>query len=431
MDFTFKSVRLELLILLVLFVDLFLTKLPLLIPAALILMLQFTRLNLASNTFMCLIGLSGVIGNILNGVGIPHVGGLILLVGVSLFAYGIITKKTQLYLFSQSLSSLSILFVLFLVSVLTTSGGDFAGEKLGATVYQGTILLIAFTVLFSNMEKISPLTSVYLIIYSLLILRASININGTPGPTSLLSFGFMKVGIMETHTIYDDDFLLNYQDVGYYFLHGIAILFMKELSRKPLTIFLFLLGILVTLYSGARQTIVIAILLYFLWMVLELKNKKLLFVFVCLSFVFYSLLAASEGLSQIFEDTQGDDVVESSGRGPWLLRGVQLFLENPLWGVGFGRYNIFGEYGIYPHNLIVEILCETGLLGFFVCLALSINRIVKTKKVFAIYVYYFLILLLQSFASRGLEQNISVFAFLCALPALQYSRRFANKSLNS
>lgn len=52
------------------------------------------------------------------------------------------------------------------------------------------------------------------------------------------------------------------------------------------------------------------------------------------------------------------------------FQAFHVWLENPLLGVGWGGFPIVAgirdESGHYPHNIILELLAETGLFGFFI-----------------------------------------------------------------
>jgi O-antigen ligase len=49
---------------------------------------------------------------------------------------------------------------------------------------------------------------------------------------------------------------------------------------------------------------------------------------------------------------------------------MQMWLERPVFGWGIGEFRIVDEYLQYPHNLLLEILAEMGLIGGFLFLSL-------------------------------------------------------------
>lgn len=85
------------------------------------------------------------------------------------------------------------------------------------------------------------------------------------------------------------------------------------------------------------------------------------------------------------------DIISVSGtdtdQGAWLMRfalvqhGIDIFLANPLLGVGFGHYiaystvpviiSGYAQYVSSPHNGVITILAETGVAGFICLLGIS------------------------------------------------------------
>jgi O-antigen ligase len=54
---------------------------------------------------------------------------------------------------------------------------------------------------------------------------------------------------------------------------------------------------------------------------------------------------------------------DSSGRGELYQQGIKIFSENPIFG---GRILYFD--GMYPHNIFLEILMATGIVGLILYL---------------------------------------------------------------
>jgi O-antigen ligase len=76
-----------------------------------------------------------------------------------------------------------------------------------------------------------------------------------------------------------------------------------------------------------------------------------------------------EGLSQAFERSQR----------PTLWRAaLDLWEAHPLLGVGFGNFSLKSSMNHeYPHNIFLEILCELGLVGFFLVSPLFLMPIIS------------------------------------------------------
>jgi O-antigen ligase len=178
----------------------------------------------------------------------------------------------------------------------------------------------------------------------------------------------MRVQTIETLGYIPDVYYISYQFPGAYVLQGIGIFLMRYRRSRAIPVFLFAIGLVIILYAGARQMIISIFLVLLIWVLLTFKRTGIM-IGAALILLVPIVYAASSTLSTLFESTVEEGYVEGGGRGLWLLAGVQLFLDRPILGVGFGRYNLLGNYDTYPHNLFVEILCELGVVGFVVLLA--------------------------------------------------------------
>ena len=70
-----------------------------------------------------------------------------------------------------------------------------------------------------------------------------------------------------------------------------------------------------------------------------------------------------------------EENVQIGNRGTMFKLALGEFAKSPVTGMGPGGYKV--KYGTYPHNIILEMLCETGLLGSMTLFLLVILAIVK------------------------------------------------------
>lgn len=86
-------------------------------------------------------------------------------------------------------------------------------------------------------------------------------------------------------------------------------------------------------------------------------------------------------------DTSGDIEIEIeddariSDRGSIYKLAVAEFLHSPLTGMGQGEFQ--EKYGVYPHNILLEMLCETGICGtlpMLLLLALAVAGILRAAR---------------------------------------------------
>lgn len=127
----------------------------------------------------------------------------------------------------------------------------------------------------------------------------------------------------------------------------------------------FFIGLYIMYASGTRSPFVALIvgILFLLWS----KNKrKISYGFIALIFIGMLSLAivkpqfSGENKSSFFTRiTKSITTGDSSGRGTLYQQGLQIFKDYPLLG---GR--ILYEDGMYPHNIFLEVLMTTGVVGF-------------------------------------------------------------------
>ena len=227
-----KDYLLEIVLIVLLFGDMFMQAFPPVLFVALIAVCHIIRLDFNANAVLFFYFLAQFLGASLNTIGISGYGGAAMVVGFFMIVYGLISGKTTITNWSSGAGLLAMLFALFALSMLSSSGGDYAETKLSRTVYQGIKSFIMFLVLFSNSDKIrKDLLGMYLMIYGVYLLRLSIEANNIPGPSSLLDFGFMKNQTREF--LMDSDlFHINTHFPGMYFLQGLAIMLSSRLTNK-------------------------------------------------------------------------------------------------------------------------------------------------------------------------------------------------------
>ena len=412
----------EMIVLAVLFADLFIKVLPAAPLFVLIVLLQFLRLDINSNIFLCLQGLSVFAGAAFNTMGISGLGGAFLILGAGLLVYGIIKGYTELtYTGLLSFIPLIVILLYFTVSMMLTSGGDFAGKKLSLTFKNGIASIIAFVVIFTNLKRTNTdLLGVYLILYALYLLRLSIDTNTIPGPSGLFDFAFMRTQTIEVLGYVPEVFCIGYQHPGFYALQGVGLYMLKYHSDRSIPVIL-LAGI-ISLYAGARQMIIGVFVIALIW-VLASFGRRGIFIVALMSLLVPLLYFFSSNINELFSSTVEEGYVEGGGRGIWLLAGVQMFLDNPILGAGFGRFNLMGDYDTYPHNLIIEILCETGIVGFVVIIGILILMLVLTRHYIRRYIYYLLALVVMAMASGCMYDNIIIFTLVFAATSFIPSRQ--------
>lgn len=210
--------------------------------------------------------------------------------------------------------------------------------------------------------------------------------------------------------------------------------------KKSLTLFFFL----VLFVSAARGPLVflILVLLIYYWQSLVVKflggvsllldkerllNKVGYFVFFTMILAFLITISPSisgeaekifygslERILQLFGDDKGDSIGYRYTMINLTLAGIE---ESFLFGVGYGNFSpaILSEIKYYyPHNFILEVWVETGLVGLFLCIVFVLYPFFG-RGLEPTILFITLFLLLNALKSFSLAENRVLFSFLVLL----------------
>ena len=431
-----QNYLLEFLLIALAFFSLFVKIIPVVYFAAFTIILAIIRCNLSENIVGLIVFYPVASGLVFNTLGIPMIGGLMKYVGFFLLLLLLLSGKIKINSIGNGLIPLVVLLLLFTLSVVTTSGGDFAGEKLSSTIIHGTMVFFAFAFMFSNPDRFDfSKMGMFFLVIAVFLVPMSIVTNGISGPSGITDFGFLRYQTQEDYVNSDNNesILVSYQGTGFLLLQALGFFLVdSKKNRLPLIILVFAIVFFAQLYVGSRQALVSIIIMAIVWALIVNRrtvsrsigsNLKWFLAFVVVmivSFLYLSILTADEGL---LNSVAEEGYLEGGGRGAWLLSGMDQFMSRPLWGVGYGRFIIFGQYGSYPHNLFVELLCETGIVGFFIAMTLTIKSLVNVKKAVIPFITLFLAYFLRSMASGSLAINIMVFSLLFASSSLFIAKK--------
>lgn len=297
--------------------------------------------------------------------------------------------------------------------------------KLIEMLLTGTLTYIAYIYIFNYRQKINFFyLAIYCSIFAIFLLQLNVICNHYGTPSSLFDFGFYRnqVGVDMYAELADAKviYATHYQFFGMVCAIGFSLCFaFNKLPIKDFSI-LFILNLLAIGYTGARQYLIIMILLFAIYLLMAKRNiigKVLIFT----AAIFIAIFALHQTILKDYFDILSDQgILEGSGREGLFYVGVKMFLQNPLLGVGFGGYNFYNNYAAYPHNMIVEILAELGFLGFIVILIIIMNnkswRILFISRKYNIFMMYIIMAyFMRSMISESLAGNIGFFSILSAI----------------
>ena len=116
------------------------------------------------------------------------------------------------------------------------------------------------------------------------------------------------------------------------------------------------------------------------------------------------------------QEDSAEENIQIGSRGTLFKLAIKEFQKSPITGMGPMGYTV--KYGMYPHNIPLELLCETGLAGFVPLMLLILWAVMNLfyfgwkKK----YVRYFFLFLIAYVVQANISGNLWYCSpLLCAL----------------
>ncbi|PLS17797.1 hypothetical protein CVD28_08840 [Bacillus sp. M6-12] len=180
--------------------------------------------------------------------------------------------------------------------------------------------------------------------------------------------------------------------------------------------------VLATVLTASRGPLLVLMIISLIYYIVNYKNKinyikfsisLILSVFV-ITFLYLTNIVGEyftniflRSHSSLFEAFFNTNKV--GGRGNLLLESINLIKSNLIFGIGTGRFKEYTTI-LYPHNLMLEIFVELGLIGFILfILAISLRnwRINKSP-----YIYLVILSSGNALLSGDINGNKEFFLFL-------------------
>lgn len=160
---------------------------------------------------------------------------------------------------------------------------------------------------------------------------------------------------------------LNYHFMG--IAAFLAAVFYLSEKKKLTTIFdyVFIIScVWAQFLAGARQGVLGFLFFFVFWLIYRqqrIRMSMLIISVLVLICAFYCLrFVDSETFGLIFE--QSDHLGANMNRN--YDYPLKIIDENFWKGIGFGNYHNPSTNEVYPHNMILELLCEWGIIGTFI-----------------------------------------------------------------
>lgn len=116
------------------------------------------------------------------------------------------------------------------------------------------------------------------------------------------------------------------------------------------------------------------------------------------------------------QEDSAEKNIQIGSRGTLFKLAIKEFQKSPITGMGPMGYTV--KYGMYPHNIPLELLCETGLVGFVLLMLLILWAVMNLLRFGwkQKYVRYFFLFLIAYAVQANISGNLWYFSpLLCAL----------------
>lgn len=360
---------------------------------------------------------NGIIGVYLNAKGLPYV------VTISNYLF-LLYLFFRLQIFKSKYNYVIFSFFLFyIINALSSTYINNSTEKFFNIFITFFSSLVFYFYLLKNYDLLDfkklAKTLIVLILFSYVY---SFEIFGIPNNVNIFNYvGYYRTTTFESSLIENK---LNYQFLGYLLNLSLIFLLFSKTTRLEFLI-LSNIVLLLLLFSFSRQNVLIHLLvLYTNWVSSKFSGTRIilsviLFILIIPATLGYlSSIDSSELFSSLYNS---ENILESSGRDRLLSKGLSTFVSYPVFGIGLSSIELDGILGVYPHNILVEILAETGIIGLiFLIIFFVIHKfqhklmVLQNKNLLKFFLYNSLVLFSVALVSGSMIQNVRIFALFFA-----------------
>lgn len=425
-----KEYKKELFIVGITLFSIFIPVIPPIILFLILLYFQLKNCSLLINAFIFIAFFRILLGALLIGeYGIKGVGGLSYILGIALLLPYI---KKYFHTLSKGLCFFIIICIYFLISCIANGNDQVPMQKWVTFCTDGIVYYFLFSILFLKRKNINfQRIAIFSIAWAFFLLYTVEKTSNLNPPANLFDVGFYRFQVQDF--MYDMEFekgaiFLHYQVFGFFALLGMTLMMMQSFNKTNQRLFTFLcvfLVFLLTIYTGARQFIIINVFLAILYTFWGSKSVKTIFL---IFFIGIAVIATGslDIFNLLFENINESGVIEGSGRLPLVEKAYDDIINYPLLGIGFGHFNLAGTY-CFPHNIFLELLSTVGIVGFLflILVIISYNRDIWSSLFTSKYgkwMYPFIFLLMRACISQPVESNVILFSLIFATPYMKFEK---------
>ncbi len=253
-----------------------------------------------------------------------------------------------------------------------------------------------------NKNFLKNFTKVFLFVFLIVIFDAFLQfVYGS----NLIGYSAAQIENQRISGFFGDELILGSYIVRFSFLI-IALILLTNLKIKNIYIFFFIiLSFLAALISGERTALALSIMSIIFFIILtNLINFKLkISLLIIISLIVTGLFKFNDKIKHRMNMTVRDIassehiLMFSEGHGSHFKTAFNLFEDNKIFGQGANIFRkkcsnekfFVGPYGCstHPHNMYLQLLAETGLLGFIFLFLIFLKIVIYSLKHF--YIKYF------------------------------------------
>ena len=284
--------------------------------------------------------------------------------------------KKDFYFFKHKFFKIFLIFYLYLVFNSIFVSGEFISIKSSLPYIRFGLFVFAISYLLSkNVDKINYL------FYSMLIVFITLSFDAIVQKI----LGFNLIGIKMSHSVRVSSFFGDELILGSFISKTICLLlaltFYLNFKKKNFisigAVIISVFPIILSAEKSAFALFIIFLFIFFTGLQVNLKTKLSLFVIsisAIIIILFVNPKIKNRLIDQAINNSQGGEYIFSRVHESHYKTALSMFSDKPFLGHGPKMFRIkcsdkkyqYNEYSCstHPHNFYIQLLAETGLIGF-------------------------------------------------------------------
>ena len=307
---------------------------------------------------------------------------------ISIIFIVILFKEKNFSIFNNKFYLIFFIFYFYLIINSLSQNQNYDSLRISFTYVRFGLFSLALMYFLSNDAKL-----IKKIFYSLIVTFVILIFDGCLQyflGKNILGWNLKYPGPRVSSLFGDELILGSYIARMFPIFIGLMFFFNFSKDKKFLFYILILGSLFLILISGERTAFFLTLLSFVLMFFLIFENKKIIRNVILVAFTCcIVIIAFSDSIKARIVDVtlekmlasknqQNKSYIISKQHHEHYVSGMRMFLNNPLSGVGVKNFRVFcseKEYYIsdytcspHPHNTYIQLLSETGIVGFLIVL---------------------------------------------------------------